>query len=478
MRATRHGNKWKVTYRCKGIKNPISEYFETKEQAELRIAQVNLEKKMGTFQPPARFVDPDRNHALARETMTVEQLMGEYVNLYGLSHWSESTLSCNQHRINHYILPYIGDIPIKELTTHRLEEFYQLLLSEPAIKLKGREEETRTISPSVIQKVHAIIRSALNQAIRWDYLRGTNPAFAVEPPRYKREHRAAWDDQEARYALDVCSDPILHLAMSLALGCSMRIGEILGLTWDCIHIEDELVRAGGAYLSVEKELQRCNKDNLERLRAQGRDEVFFTFPTLKQEEECTTVLVLKTPKTASSTRDIYIPGTIVAELQRTRAYQESMKKDLGPEYYDFNLVVAQDNGRPVEKGLITERLRALIRTYNLRPVVFHSLRHSSTSLKLKLSGGDIKAVQGDTGHAQANMVTDVYSHIWNEDRKRLAEKVEAQFFAGERVAGAEKAEEQKTVDDSTAQLMELIQKSPELAESLLKMSKILGGGNK
>ena len=43
--------------------------------------------------------------------------------------------------------------------------------------------------------------------------------------------------------------------------------------------------------------------------------------------------------------------------------------------------------------------------------------------KLKLSGGDIKAVQGDSGHAQADMVTEVYGHILDEDRKKNAQLI-------------------------------------------------------
>jgi len=54
-------------------------------------------------------------------------------------------------------------------------------------------------------------------------------------------------------------------------------------------------------------------------------------------------------------------------------------------------------------------------------VVFHSLRHTSVTYKLKLNGGDIKAVQGDSGHSQVNMITDVYSHIIDEDRRKNAE---------------------------------------------------------
>ena len=64
-------------------------------------------------------------------------------------------------------------------------------------------------------------------------------------------------------------------------------------------------------------------------------------------------------------------------------------------------------GLPLGDGAIRGPLKKLIEDYNLPPVVFHSFRHSSVTYKLKLNGGDIKAVQGDSGHAQVNMVTDV-----------------------------------------------------------------------
>lgn len=61
-------------------------------------------------------------------------------------------------------------------------------------------------------------------------------------------------------------------------------------------------------------------------------------------------------------------------------------------------------------------------------MVFHSLRHSSITYKLKLNGGDIKAVQGDSGHAQAKMVTDQYSHILDDDRQQNAKLFEKAFY--------------------------------------------------
>lgn len=64
-------------------------------------------------------------------------------------------------------------------------------------------------------------------------------------------------------------------------------------------------------------------------------------------------------------------------------------------------------------------------------VVFHSLRHTSVAYKLKLIGGDIKSVQGDSGHSQADMVTQVYSHIIDEERRKNAELMEKAFYNNE-----------------------------------------------
>lgn len=463
MKAQKCGKKYRIEYRHPDIKNPIHESFDTEEEANLRIAQIELDKKLGTFTPPQKYIDGNSPASLLRETMTVAQLMEEYVNRYGLLHWSSGTLSCNRHRIEDYIIPYIGDTKIKDLTTHSLEVYYQGLLTKPAVEMKGRESEGRTVSISVVEKCHAIIRSALNQALRWDYLRGTNPAMAVELPKDKKaKKREVWTAQEAREVLDKCKDFLLKICLYLALGCSMRIGEILGLTWDCVHLDcDE------PYLVVEKELRRCDKEDLAKLRASGNDEVIFEFPNFTQ-RETKTVLVLKTPKTQSSNRVIYIPDAVAEELRGVRIKQANLKEELGDEYMDYNLVIAQNNGRPVETRLVDKALRKFIEENGLRKVVFHSTRHSSASVKLKLSGGDIKAVQGDTGHAQSNMVTDLYSHIMDDDRKVLAKKMDAEFFAAGNGDVTEAAG-----SDAVQRLIQLVRSSPELAEPLLQMVQLL-----
>ena len=59
----------------------------------------------------------------------------------------------------------------------------------------------------------------------------------------------------------------------------------------------------------------------------------------------------------------------------------------------------------------------------------------------KLNGGDIKAVQGDSGHAQATMVTDQYSHILDDDRKNNAALFERAFYSGKGVESVEASAE-------------------------------------
>ena len=153
---------------------------------------------------------------------------------------------------------------------------------------------------------------------------------------------------------------------------------------------------------------------------------------------------------------------VVEELRKVKEQQRENKALLGDEYKDYGLVVAQINGNPYEQRVIDKSFNKLIRKNDLRPVVFHSLRHSSTSLKLKLSSGNIKAVQGDTGHAEARMVTDTYAHGFDEDRKLIAHEMDSGFFS--KVGGQEKEE---IDNDAIEKLKILLRQHPELLPDIL-----------
>lgn len=211
--------------------------------------------------------------------------------------------------------------------------------------------------------------------------------------------------------------------INLSFSCSLRLGELLGLTWDCVDISPEAIEENRAYVFINKESQRIRKESLNAL--DGKD-VLLVFPT--NHKKNSTVRILKTPKTESSVRKIFLPKSVANMLVEWKAEQDEMKEILGDEYMDYNLVMASTFGLPLGDGAIRGPLKKLIEDYNLPPVVFHSFRHSSVTYKLKLNGGDIKAVQGDSGHAQVNMVTDVYSHILDDDRRKNAELFEEAFY--------------------------------------------------
>ena len=66
-----------------------------------------------------------------------------------------------------------------------------------------------------------------------------NPAFKATVPKHKSEKRVIWDAETFAYALDVCENECLKLCMNLAFAGSLRIGELLGLTWDCVDISED-----------------------------------------------------------------------------------------------------------------------------------------------------------------------------------------------------------------------------------------------
>ena len=138
--------------------------------------------------------------------------------------------------------------------------------------------------------------------------------------------------------------------------------------------------------------------------------------------DCMPSLGMVTLNALTAADSVIIP--VQAQYQEIQEYKELF----GDEFQDFNLVFCNANGRPMESQIITRALQKLIKDNDLPPVVFHSLRHSSITYKLKLNGGDIKSVQGDSGHAQVKMVTDVYSHIIDEDRRLNAQRFEETFY--------------------------------------------------
>ena len=237
------------------------------------------------------------------------------------------------------------------------------------------------ITAATVHQIHKVLRSCFRQAVKWEMM-DKNPAIDATLPKYKAEEREIWTAEMLMQAIDACENKWLKVAFHLAFAATVRIGELLGLTWDCVDVSEEAIAENRAYIFINKQVERVSRNAVD------------------------------------------------------------------------------------EQGL--------------PDVVFHSLRHTSVTYKLKFSGGDIKAVQGDSGHAQADMVTEVYGHIIDEDRRKNAQRMEDAFYNREnlnpQMKGADAGQTANTVavpEGVDADLLMKVLGNPEMAALLTSLAKSL-----
>ena len=306
------------------------------------------------------------------------------------------------------------------------------------------------------------MRCAFNQAKKWEYI-AKNPFLDATLPDHKEVKRDALTPDQLQKVLDFTDRPeaydlyLIHCAIQLAFACCMRGGEIGGAQWERFDGEKQL-------LYIDRVIDRVDKKLIEKL---SKMDVLYKFPNLFPGTR--TVIVLKQPKTESSVRNVYIPETVVQKLEKLKAMQMKLKHELGDDaYMDYGLIICQANGRPIMTEHLNKRFKEVLTqlndpTIHVDNVVFHSLRHTSTGVKLRLSKGDLKAVQGDGGWNSPDMVTRRYAHILDEDRRRLADEMEQSFYKG---AGEEPASAVTPALDVQT-VMNLISSNPELFKKAL-----------
>lgn len=407
-------------------------------------------------------------------TRTVEDLIWQYVRLVGKEKWGFSTYKNYLSRVNAYIIPYIGNVRLWECNGITMDEYFAKLRGMNAVVQKGRQPQK--IGNRTMMEIHKFLKAMFNQAIDWDMM-DKNPCRKVNStiPKHSPQKRPCWSREtflEAIKHVEQDEDYLLLVGMLIAVGTTMREGEICGLQWDRCHITEEDVGSAECRVYVDRILRRVDKDDLER----KANTVKFIFPSTFVSAKST--LVLKEPKSEASTRVIWLPSTVAHYMNKLREQQEKQKAFLGADYKDYGLVIAMEDGRPLEGSVLNDHLQIIIKKYELPLVTFHSLRHTSTTYKLKISGGDVKSVQGDTGHADAKLVMDTYAEILDADRKIGAQHFEEQFFQGERKVEPALIAPNQQVDSSVSandlvDLLGLLTANPELLQLIKSQASAL-----
>ena len=330
---------------------------------------------------------------------TLAQFLEEYVELYGRAHWACSTYTGNEGLIRNYIIPFMGSMRLTEFIPKVIAALYGKLQSDPKI------------SSSVLTNIHKLLHSAFEQAVLWECV-PRNPFQKANVPKAFPSEIPMLSVDEIKTLIQNCDNQMLSIAIHLAFAGSLRKGEILALIWDDVDFQKGTI-------SVSKTLKRVRRDAVNVLN--GKD-ILHQFPAAFDEGR--TVTVLKRPKTQSSIRTVYLPDYVLDVLRDWKGTLKPVKRK------QPDLILRYSNGRPLSEETLPRLLEKQLLQLGLPVVSFHSLRHSSISYKLVLTGGNIKAVQGDSGHAQAEMITERYGHIIDSSRKQCAEDFEEEFYKG------------------------------------------------
>lgn len=142
-----------------------------------------------------------------------------------------------------------------------------------------------------------------------------------------------------------------------------------------MEISKEAVAENRAYVLVNKEVERVSRRALEALDSK---DILLIFPSQRKNNK--TVRVLKTPKTETSNRKVFIPRSVAQCLAEIKQEQEEIIEALGSEYQNYNLVMATTFGLPIGDSYLREKMQEIIDRLGLPDVVFHSLQHTSVTL--------------------------------------------------------------------------------------------------
>ena len=266
------------------------ESFKTKKEAQERKITVEKELLDGTFLVP--------------DIMTVEEMLYKWIPIQSTKHkWSPKTYTQSVAMVQNLIVPYIGNRKVQELRTYDIEKFYATLAKTPCgqyvhgVKQKlSDKQKKRLLSSTSIHEVHTLLKTAFSYAVEWDLIHKI--PLPRDAPKVNIEERTIWDEKTMLAALQTIENPALHLAVHMSMILSLREGEILGLQPSDLDFD---AADGRGTISVNKTMQRANKDALEKL---DPKQVYYTFPDRREGSKSS--LILKKPKTKKSNRILYM----------------------------------------------------------------------------------------------------------------------------------------------------------------------------
>ena len=162
-----------------------------------------------------------------------------------------STYDSYRRNCEWHLIPQIGGIRLRQLSGDDLNRMYAELLDRGGRKGEG-------LSPRRVRYVHAIIRKALADAVRWNIVH-RNVADQADPPSQRRNRAAirTWTAPQLRAFLDHVADDRLYALWHLLALTGMRRGEASALDWDSVDLE-----RGSHHRQASADLRRVRREVL------------------------------------------------------------------------------------------------------------------------------------------------------------------------------------------------------------------------
>ena len=207
-----------------------------------------------------------------------------------------NTLEGYRKAMEKHIIEPIGDRYIDEITADDLK-----MLMVPVSKM----------SRGLYGTVNMLLKCVFYSAVESDVIKD-NPAACINPRGGKaKKEKVALTDKQISTLLDTIKDLPPYLFVMLGLYAGLRREEILGLQWDCVHIDDDI-----PYISVRR-----------------------AWRTVKNRPEVTTLL-----KTPAAKRDIPIPQILA----------DCLKAEKEKSFSDY--VISDSNGEPLSDSQVLQTM--------------------------------------------------------------------------------------------------------------------------
>lgn len=299
-----------------------------------------------------------------------------------------------------HLIPAIGSKRLAKLSAQDVRTFITRIRQEcQCCKLrwdKQRDEprccalkppyccETK-LSPRMIQSIHAVLRNALESAVREEIIpRNVARLVKVAAPKYSVNRGLTM--RQARAVLDAAGGLRLEALYVLALFLGLRRGELLGLGWEDLDLD-------GGKLEVVHTLQRVGGS-----------------------------LRLVAPKTEDSSRTVPLPEICVDALRQHLARQEVEVSQTGSAWEDHGLVFPSRRGTPMEPDNLRRSWSVIRDQASLSHVRLHDLRHTCVTLLLDL-GVPPHVVREIVGHSAIEVTMTIYAHVSLDEKRKAMMKL-------------------------------------------------------